>query len=298
MSRNPQAYRSVVTRSRRFSKRPSLGRLGQYLLVWGIPVRGDIATASDAINTVCGLPGGAESTPWHAPERGQVRPMELRHDDRQTTETSGSAALDTDPAAPSAGSRPEPWVLARHALGWWPLVAVLWFRRVFRSGWSALTRHSRMRPHICGPGIWSGRTGCTARRCRSSRLTSPVRPCSTRRSARWRTASGVYRCQGSVPDVHARGNHVSVGAPNQLYGNRAAFFAAALFAVAGPTLHLGAFATYDAMSVFLIALACLVRGSAQGRAGWNRLDGSGGIAHGGGKRRGLFVASLRPHRAS
>ncbi len=41
----------------------------------------------------------------------------------------------------------------------------------------------------------------------------------------------------------------------RLFGRRAAFFAAALFAVLGPTLHLGSFATYDAMSMFLIALA-------------------------------------------
>ena len=41
----------------------------------------------------------------------------------------------------------------------------------------------------------------------------------------------------------------------RLHGQRAAFFATALFAVLGPTLHLGAFATYDAMSVFLVALA-------------------------------------------
>ncbi len=42
---------------------------------------------------------------------------------------------------------------------------------------------------------------------------------------------------------------------SRLFGRQAAFFAAALFAVLGPTLHLGAFATYDAMSVFLVALA-------------------------------------------
>jgi 4-amino-4-deoxy-L-arabinose transferase-like glycosyltransferase len=41
----------------------------------------------------------------------------------------------------------------------------------------------------------------------------------------------------------------------RLFGRRTAFFAAALFAVSGPTLHLGAFATYDAMSVFLVTLA-------------------------------------------
>jgi hypothetical protein len=61
------------------------------------------------------------------------------------------------------------------------------------------------------------------------------------------------------------------GTTNRLYGHRAAFFAAALFAIAGPTLHLGAFATYDAMSVFLIALAswCVVRPrEGQDGTGW------------------------------
>ena len=50
------------------------------------------------------------------------------------------------------------------------------------------------------------------------------------------------------------------------YGRRAAFFAAALFAVLGPTLHLGAFATYDALSVFFVALAawCVLRAGDQG----------------------------------
>ncbi|MGE5286640.1 MAG: glycosyltransferase family 39 protein [Micromonosporaceae bacterium] len=45
------------------------------------------------------------------------------------------------------------------------------------------------------------------------------------------------------------------GTASRLYGRRAAFFAAALFAVLGPTLHLSAYATYDAMSLFLTALA-------------------------------------------
>ncbi len=46
------------------------------------------------------------------------------------------------------------------------------------------------------------------------------------------------------------------GTTSQLFGRRAAFFAAALFAALGPPLHLGAFATYDAPAVFLVALAC------------------------------------------
>jgi hypothetical protein len=57
----------------------------------------------------------------------------------------------------------------------------------------------------------------------------------------------------------------------RLFGRRAAFFAAALFAVLGPTLHLGSFATYDAMSLFLLGLAAWIvagadeRGEATGR---------------------------------
>jgi hypothetical protein len=52
---------------------------------------------------------------------------------------------------------------------------------------------------------------------------------------------------------------------HRLFGRRAAFFAAALFAILGPTLHLGAFATYDAMSVFLIGLAAWLVVRAGGR---------------------------------
>jgi len=44
-------------------------------------------------------------------------------------------------------------------------------------------------------------------------------------------------------------------ATTRLFGRRAAVFATALFAVLGPTLHLGAFATYDAPSILLVALA-------------------------------------------
>jgi hypothetical protein len=45
------------------------------------------------------------------------------------------------------------------------------------------------------------------------------------------------------------------GSTRRLLGRRAAFFAAVLFVVLAPTLHLGTFATYDAMSLFLLALA-------------------------------------------
>jgi hypothetical protein len=57
----------------------------------------------------------------------------------------------------------------------------------------------------------------------------------------------------------------------RLYGYRAAFFAAGLWAVLGPTQRLGAFATYDAMALFLIALAAWCVTSGRGRrdaTGW------------------------------
>ena len=55
-------------------------------------------------------------------------------------------------------------------------------------------------------------------------------------------------------------------AARRRYGRRAAFFAAALFAVLAPTLHLGAFATYKALSLFLVALAvwCVLRAGERG----------------------------------
>ena len=61
------------------------------------------------------------------------------------------------------------------------------------------------------------------------------------------------------------------GTAGRLFGQRAALFAAALFAVLGPILHLGAFATDDALRVVLVALAawCVVRAGDRGRGtGW------------------------------
>jgi hypothetical protein len=49
-----------------------------------------------------------------------------------------------------------------------------------------------------------------------------------------------------------------------LAGPRAAFFAAALFAVLAPTLHLGAFATYDAAALLLLAAAAWCAAGARG----------------------------------
>ncbi len=55
----------------------------------------------------------------------------------------------------------------------------------------------------------------------------------------------------------------------RLYGRRTAFFAAAMWVTLGPTLHLSAFATYDALAMLLVALSawCAVRAAGQGRIG-------------------------------
>jgi hypothetical protein len=55
------------------------------------------------------------------------------------------------------------------------------------------------------------------------------------------------------------------GTTSKLFGTRSAFFAAALFAVTGPTQALGAFATYDAMALFLLAGSAWCVVSAQDR---------------------------------
>src|ERR1035438_5298296 len=65
---------------------------------------------------------------------------------------------------------------------------------------------------------------------------------------------------------------------SRMFGRQAGFFAAALFAVAGPTLHLGAFATYDAMALFLLALAAwLVAGAAEQQEAVGRMAGAGAV---------------------
>jgi Dolichyl-phosphate-mannose-protein mannosyltransferase len=53
---------------------------------------------------------------------------------------------------------------------------------------------------------------------------------------------------------------------SRLAGRRAAFFAAALFGIASPTLHLGAFATFDALSLLLMSVAVWIVVRADDRA--------------------------------
>ena len=155
-----------------------------------------------------------------------------------------------------------------------------------------------MRPCTCGPGTWNGRTGCTAR---------SIPPFAYYFSG----APVIYAPIGALADsiggLAGRSDPTLVfmlgattppwATTGRLFGRRAAFFAAALFAVLGPTLHLGSFATYDAMSVFLIALAawCVVRPGNEGRG--DRLDARGRCRAGAGQRRSLFVGPVRPIRA-
>ncbi len=84
----------------------------------------------------------------------------------------------------------------------------------------------------------------------------------------------------------------------RLFGARAAFFAAALFAVLGPTLHLGAFATYDALAVFLIALAAWLVVRAGDRQNVDRLAGCRRSRAGAGQHDGVFLCPVRCRRDS
>jgi hypothetical protein len=63
---------------------------------------------------------------------------------------------------------------------------------------------------------------------------------------------------------------------SRLAGRRAAFFAAASFAALGPTQYLGAFATYDAMALFLLTVAawCVVAAHDRSDSTWMLLAGA------------------------
>lgn len=58
------------------------------------------------------------------------------------------------------------------------------------------------------------------------------------------------------------------GTARRLFDTRSAIFAAALFAGTGSTQFLGAFATYDAMALFLLALSAWLTVCATGRRSW------------------------------
>jgi F0F1-type ATP synthase membrane subunit c/vacuolar-type H+-ATPase subunit K len=164
-------------------------------------------------------------------------------------------------------------VLGRHAPGWWPLVAVL----IVQAALSIRLVRADTAFEDEATYLWAGHLEW-AHWLHGTPL--PPFP------AYFSGAPVIYPPLGALADsvgglVAARllslvfmlgATALLWGTVSKLYGQRAAFFAAALFAVLGPTLHLGAFATYDAMSVFLVALAawCVVRPrERQGEAaGW------------------------------
>jgi 4-amino-4-deoxy-L-arabinose transferase-like glycosyltransferase len=198
--------------------------------------------------------------------------MEYGTTTHQTTETSGTSGIDAAPAAPSAGSHRQRWVIGRHARGWWPLVAVL----IVQAAFSLRLVRADTAFEDEATYLWAGHLEW-AHWLHGGTL--PQFP------AYFSGAPVIYPPLGALADsiggltgarilslIFMLGATVLLwGVVSKLYGHRAAFFAAALFAVAGPTLHLGAFATYDAMSVFLIAFAswCVVRPrEGQDGTGW------------------------------
>jgi hypothetical protein len=191
---------------------------------------------------------------------------------RHARGASGASELDAAPAAPAAGARPERWVLSRHVPRWWPLIAVLAVQaglslRLVRADTAFLDEaaylwaghlewahwlHGKPIPHF--PAYFSG----------APVIYPPIGALAD--SVGGLTAARILSL------IFMLGATILLwGTTSRLYGRRAAFFSSALFAVLGPTLHLGAFATYDAMALFLVALAaCLVvrapdRGDATGR---------------------------------
>jgi 4-amino-4-deoxy-L-arabinose transferase-like glycosyltransferase len=153
-------------------------------------------------------------------------------------------------------------VLGRHAPGWWPLAAVLIVQAVL----SIRLVRADTAFEDEATYLWAGHLEW------SHWLHGTPLP---QFPAYFSGAPVIYPPLGALADsvggltaarmlslIFMLGATVALwGVVTKLHGRRAAFFAAALFAVSGPTLHLGAFATYDAMALFLIALAswCVVR---------------------------------------
>jgi Dolichyl-phosphate-mannose-protein mannosyltransferase len=69
------------------------------------------------------------------------------------------------------------------------------------------------------------------------------------------------------------------GTTSRMYGRRAALAATGLWAVLGPVIRLGAFATYDAMSLCLVALAawCATARRGEPDATWQMLAGAAAL---------------------
>src|ERR1022692_2328246 len=236
------------------------------------PCAGNIATICDAVITLCGL-RGTPSAPGHAPDRRRVdHGMTAGGRDLiPTSQPAEASALATAPVAPRAADR-QGRARGLAVPGWWPLAAVLAVQAVLS------LRLVRADTAVQDEGVylWAGHLQWA-----HWLHGAAVPPFAYYFSG----APVIYPPIGALADAIgglAGARILSLafmlgatallwGTAGRLFGRRAAFFAAALFAVLGPTLHLGAFATYDAMSVFLVALAawCVVRAGERGDAtGW------------------------------
>jgi hypothetical protein len=196
---------------------------------------------------------------------------------RQAAEASAASALDAAPASPAAGARPERSVLSRHVPRWWPLVAVL----AVQSALSIRLVRADTAFEDEATYLWAGHLEW------AHWLHGTPRP---HFAAYFSGAPVIYPPIGALADsiggltaarilslIFMLGATTCLwAATSHLYGRRAAFFAAALFAVLGTTLHLGSFATYDAMSLFLVALAaCLVVRAPAGADATGRMVAAG-----------------------
>lgn len=178
-------------------------------------------------------------------------------------------ALDAAPAAPMAGTHRQARSLWRYIPSWWSLLVVL----AVQAGLSLRLVRADTAFQDEAAYLWAGHLEWA-----HWLHGAPVPPFSSYFSgspaiyppiAAMADAIGGLTAARILSLIFMLGATALLwGAADRLYGRRAAFFAAALFAALGPTLHLGAFATYDAMSVFLVALAswCVIRAGDSGDA--------------------------------
>jgi hypothetical protein len=183
--------------------------------------------------------------------------------------SSDISTLDTAPAAPATGSHAERPLLWRYLPNWWPLALVL----AVQAGFSLRLVRADTAFQDEATYLWAGHLEWA-----NWLHGTPLPPF----SAYFSGAPVFYPAIGAIADsigglTAARilslafmlgATALLWGATRRLYGRRAAFFAAALFAISGPTLHLGSFATYDALALFLVALAawCVISAGDHGDA--------------------------------
>jgi hypothetical protein len=182
--------------------------------------------------------------------------MEYGATTHQASDVAGASDVDVAPAAPRAGAHRQRQVLSRLFPGRWPLIAVLTVQAIL----SVRLVRADTAFEDEATYLWAGHLEW------SHWLHGTPLP---QFPSYFSGAPVIYPPLGALADsvggltaarilslIFMLGATVALwDVVSKLYGHRAAFFATALFAVSGPTLHLGAFATYDAFSLFLIALA-------------------------------------------